>query len=177
MFETDRFCWLEILVKSLSIFVFRGSLSWKALLRREKAPEIAGAIDSRVERGWRGRGTLLVKLALPSAPRRSLRQFPQRFCREEPEETHQGTRFVACLLRGKRPKDLERGEFKVIFSIVVLPSLAEADEAEAPSWGSADQQPPTSPRLHCLRPRGPTTWGRTNNPSLLSNSLGPRVSP
>ena len=99
------------------------------------------------------------------------------------------------LLRGKRPEDLERGEEKEILSTVVLPGLAEADEAEAPAPGSAEREvadhaiivqvfvvlaaiddlprPPTSPRL---RPRGPTTWGSLHLP-LSRNSSGPRATP
>ena len=48
--------------------------------------------------------------------------------------------IVARLLRGKRPEDLERGELKAIISTVVLPGLAEADEAEAFAWGTADRE-------------------------------------
>ena len=46
----------------------------------------------------------------------------------------------AALSRGKCPEELERGELKGISSIVVLPGLAEADEAEAPARGSADRE-------------------------------------
>ena len=41
---------------------------------------------------------------------------------------------------GKRPKELKRGDVKVVTSFVILPSLAEADEAEAPAWGIADRE-------------------------------------
>ena len=54
-------------------------------------------------------------------------------------ETHllEGIQFVARLLRGQRPEELERGEVKVIISTVALPGLAEADEAEAFARGIA----------------------------------------
>ena len=38
---------------------------------------------------------------------------------------------------GKRPEELERANSKEILSFVVLPSLAEADEAEGPARGSS----------------------------------------
>ena len=50
---------------------------------------------------------------------------------------------LLCLARsfaGKRPEDLERANNKVIDSEVVFPSLAEADEAEFPAWGSVERE-------------------------------------
>ena len=41
---------------------------------------------------------------------------------------------------GKRPEELERANLKVIASFVVLPGLAEADEAEGPARASADRE-------------------------------------
>ena len=41
---------------------------------------------------------------------------------------------------GKRPEELERANPKVIVSPVVLPGLAEADEAESPARASADRE-------------------------------------
>ena len=46
--------------------------------------------------------------------------------------------ILARLLGGKRPEHLERGKGKEIISFVVLPGLAEADEAEAPGRASGD---------------------------------------
>lgn len=47
--------------------------------------------------------------------------------------------FVVCLLRGKRPEDLEQGNAKEMVSMVILPGLTEVDEdEEAPAWRSAD---------------------------------------
>ena len=41
---------------------------------------------------------------------------------------------------GKHPEELEPGNIKVIVSEVVLPGLAEADEAEGPTQGPADRE-------------------------------------
>ena len=43
-------------------------------------------------------------------------------------------------MRGKHPEELERGNNKAVISHVVLPGLAEADEAEATARGIADRE-------------------------------------
>ena len=58
----------------------------------------------------------------------------------EPRETHQSVQFVARLLRGKPPEELERRNVKTITSAVVLPGLADADEAEGLARGSTDRE-------------------------------------
>ena len=47
---------------------------------------------------------------------------------------------MARSLREESPEELERGNGKVTISIVRLPGLAEADEAEALARGSADRE-------------------------------------
>ena len=44
------------------------------------------------------------------------------------------------LSHGKVPEELEPGNNEEIVSVVVLPGLVEADEAEAAAWGSADRE-------------------------------------
>ena len=41
---------------------------------------------------------------------------------------------------GERPEELECGNNKEIVSVVVLPGLAETDEAEGPTQGSTDRE-------------------------------------
>ena len=50
-----------------------------------------------------------------------------------------GVRYLARSF-GKRPEELERANSKFIVSMVVLPGLAEADEAEGPARGSPDRE-------------------------------------
>ena len=75
---------------------------------------------------------------------------------------------------GNHPEELERGNNKLIVSLVVLPGQAEVDEAEGPARGIADlevggHKPVVQvfvvvlarvndiPRSRRLRPQGPTT--------------------